>query len=136
LLFFGPLSVRVGRRLAFALMHVAAFIMVPITCYAPQQYWQMLCILPVFGFFTLGIHAGYAIYFPELFPNHLRATGTGFCFNGGRVLAASILVLSGWLKSLPHMDLRFAITLLGCLFPLGLIVIFFMPETQGQALPE
>ena len=136
LLFFGPLSVRIGRRLAFALMHVAAFIMVPITCYAPQQYWQMLCILPVFGFFTLGIHAGYAIYFPELFPNHLRATGAGFCFNGGRILAASILVLSGWLKSLPHMDLQYAITLLGCLFPLGLIVIFFMPETRGQALPE
>ncbi len=136
LLFFGPLSVRVGRRWAFALMHVAAFIMVPITCYAPQQYWQMKCILPVFGFFTLGIHAGYAIYFPELFPNHLRATGTGFCFNGGRILAASILVLSGWLKSLPHMDLRFAITLLGCLFPLGLIVVFFMPETKGQPLPE
>ena len=44
-----------------------------------------------FGFLTLGIHAGYAIYFPELFPNHLRATGTGFCFNGGRILAASIL---------------------------------------------
>ena len=68
MLFFGPLSVRVGRRIAFALMHIAAFIMVPIACYAPQTYWQMLCILPVFGFFTLGIHAGYAIYFSELFP--------------------------------------------------------------------
>jgi hypothetical protein len=66
----------------------------------------------------------------------LRATGTGFCFNGGRILAASILVLSGWLKSLPGMDLRFAITLLGFLFPLGLIVIYFMPETKGQPLPE
>jgi MFS family permease len=134
LLFFGPLSVRIGRRRAFAFMHAIAFIMVPITCYAPQEYWQLLCILPIFGFFTLGIHAGYAIYFPELFPNHLRATGTGFCFNGGRVLAASILYYSGQLKH--QMDLPLAITLLGCLFPLGLIVIFFMPETKGQALPE
>ena len=49
---------------------------------------HMLLILPLFGFFTLGIHAGFAIYFPELFPDHLRATGTGFCFNGGRLLAA------------------------------------------------
>jgi len=134
LLAFGPLAVRLGRRGAFALMHIMAFIMVPITCYLPQEYWQLLCILPVFGFFTLGIHAGYAIYFPELFPNHLRATGTGFCFNGGRVLAATILVLSGHLKNLVPLPL--AMTILGCLFPLGLIVIFFLPETKGQPLPE
>ena len=98
-------------------MHIAAFIMVPIACYAPQTYWQMLCILPVFGFFTLGIHArATLIYFPRtVLPIISAPRGRGFCFNGGRILAASILVLSGWLKSLPHMDLRFAITLLGCL---------------------
>ena len=134
LLCFGPLCVRLGRRRAFALMHILAFITVPIVCYVPREYWQLVCILPVFGFFTLGIHAGYAIYFPELFPNHLRATGTGFCFNGGRFLAASILVLSGQMKHL--MELPLAITLLGFLFPIGLIVIYFMPETRGQELPE
>ena len=41
--------------------------------------------LPVFGFFTTGMHAGYAVYFPELFPTRLRGTGGGFCFNGGRL---------------------------------------------------
>ena len=34
-----------------------------------------------------GMHAGYAIYFPELFPTHMRGTGGGFCFNVGLVLA-------------------------------------------------
>ena len=34
--------------------------------------------LPVFGFFTVGMHAGYAIYFPELFPTRIRGTGAGF----------------------------------------------------------
>jgi MFS family permease len=133
---FGPLCVWLGRRKAFALMHLAAFIIVPITCYLPSTYTQLLILLPIFGFLTLGIHAGYAIYFPELFPNHLRATGTGFCFNGGRILAASILVISGWLKSMPGMDLRMAITILGFLFPLGLVVIYFLPETKGQQLPD
>jgi hypothetical protein len=136
LLAFGPLCVRIGRRGAIALMHIGAFIIVPITCYLPATYGQLLCVLPVFGFLTLGIHAGYAIYFPELFPNHLRATGTGFCFNGGRLLAASILIFSGWLKGLPGMDLRLAITLLALLFPLGLILIYFLPETRNQPLPE
>lgn len=134
LLAFGPLSVWMGRRRAFQVMMLGAFLIVPATCYLPQTYWQMLMILPVFGFLTLGIHAGYAIYFPELFPTHLRGTGTGFCFNVGRILAASIMILSGRLKS--EMDLRLAITLLALLFPIGILIVTFMPETKGQPLPE
>ena len=136
LLAMGPFCVRLGRRRAFALMHLGAFLIVPITCYVPSTYGQLLVLLPVFGFLTGGIHSGYAVYFPELFPTHLRATGAGFCFNGGRIVAASALVLSGQLKALPEMDLRLAITLMGLLFPLGLLIIFFMPETKGQPLPE
>jgi MFS family permease len=136
LLAFGPLCVGLGRRRTFAWWHVGAFIIVPITCYLPSTYGQLLILLPLFGFLTLGIHAGYAIYFPELFPANLRATGAGFCFNGGRIVAASTLLLSGWLKSLPGMDLRLAISILALLFPLGLLVIWFLPETKGRALPE
>ena len=35
-----------------------------------------LCLLPIFGFLTLGMHAGFAIYFPELFPTHLTTAGS------------------------------------------------------------
>ena len=47
------------------------------------------------------MHAGYAVYFPELFPTEVRGTGAGFCFNVGRFLAAPILFLSGWLQRGP-----------------------------------
>jgi len=136
LLAFGPLAHRLGRRGAFAVMLVLALAIVPITCYVPRTYGQMLAILPLFAFFTVGIHAGYAIYFPELFPNHLRATGAGVCFNGGRLLAAPILYLSGQIKALPHMDLRLAVTLLSLLFVIGLGLLPFLPETKGRPLPE
>ncbi|MBU6398996.1 MAG: MFS transporter [Verrucomicrobia bacterium] len=136
LLAFGPLCVRMGRRRTFAVLQTAALIITPITCYLPGTYGQLMVLLPVFGFLTLSIHAGFAIYFPELFPTHLRATGTGFCFNGGRILAAPILWFSGWLKSLPGMDLRLAITLLSLMFALGIVIVLFMPETKGQPLPE
>jgi MFS family permease len=135
LLAFGPLSVRLGRRRAFFLIQFAAAIIVPITCFAPSTYAQLLCLLPLFGFLTLGMHAGFAVYFPELFPTHLRATGTGFCFNGGRLLAASMLVFSGWLKSRPGMDLREAVSWLGLIFIPGMVVLLFLPETKGQPLP-
>jgi MFS family permease len=136
LLSFGPLCVRLGRKRAFTLMLIGACVIVPITCYVPQTYGQLLAILPLFGFLTLGMHAGFAIYFPELFPTHLRATGAGFCFNVGRTVAASMLFFSGWLKARPGMELRMAISLLGLLFLLGLVVISFLPETKDQPLPE
>ena len=108
----------------------------PAVCYGPTSYPQLLAILPVFGFFTLGIHAGYAVYFPELFPAHLRATGTGVCFNGGRLLAAPILVLSAQIKSVPGLDLRKAVCMLSLLFLVGLVLLIFLPETKGKPLPE
>jgi len=109
---------------------------VPVTCYLPQTYGQLMCLLPLYGFFTLGIHAGYAVYFPELFPDHLRATGAGVCFNGGRLVAAPMLVFSGMLKALPGMSLQFAVSLLGLLFLAGVLLLAFLPETRGQPLPE
>lgn len=136
LLSFGPLSVRIGRRGAFIAFQLAALVIVPVTCYAPQNYTTLLLLLPLFGFFTLGIHAGYAVYFPELFPNHLRSTATGFCFNAGRLIAATVLVFSGWLKSQPNMDLRLAVTLLSSIFLVGIVIVLFLPETKDQPLPE
>ena len=135
LLLFGPLAARFGRRKTFIFYHLAAVLIVPITCYVPQNYTTLLILLPVFGFFTLGMHAGYAVYFPELFPNHLRATGTSWGFNGGRILAVSVLLFSGWLKSQEGMDLKLALTGLASLFLVGAFLMIFLPETKGKELP-
>ena len=136
LLSFGPLCAWLGRRRAFVFGHIGAFLIVPITCYLPQTYDQLLFILPVFGFFTLCMHAGYAVYFPELFPNHLRATGTSFCFNVGRIVAAPMLIISGMVKAMEGINTQLALSLLATTFLLGLVVVAFLPETKGKDLPE
>jgi len=136
LLSFGPLCAWIGRKKTFVLFHLFALVIVPVTCFVPQTYFQLLMILPLFGFFTLGMHSGYAIYFPELFPTHLRATGTSFCFNGGRLLAVPVMFFSGWLKSTEGVELRSAVTGLAGLFFLGILIVSFLPETNGQELPE
>jgi MFS family permease len=136
MLSFGPVSVWLGRRRAFVLFQLCSLIVIPLTCYLPGSYGALLVLLPFYGFFTNGIHAGFAVYFPELFPHHLRSTGAGFCFNGGRLLAAPVLLSSGWLKATPGVDLRLAITLLGLLFLLGILLVWWLPETKDQPLPE
>jgi len=132
MLAMGPLCARLGRRRAFALMHVGALAVVPAVCWLPRDYTAMLLLLPVMGFFTLGIHAGYAVYFPELFPNHLRATGAGFCFNTGRLLAAPMLWGSGALKA--ALGLQTAVTILAGFFAAGLLVLAYLPETRNTEL--
>lgn len=134
LVLFGPISARIGRRNTFIFFHLAAIAISLITCFLPTNYATLLALLPIFGFFTLGIHAGYAVYFPELFPDRLRATGMSWGFNGGRLLAASLLVLSGNMKE--NMELNIAVARLSGFFLLGIVVMLFLPETKGKELPS
>lgn len=136
LLSFGPLCARFGRKPTFIAYHVLALLIVPVVCFLPQTYTQMLIILPVFGFLTLGMHSGYAIYFPELFPTHIRATGASFCFNGGRLLAVPVLFFSGWLKGRGDVPLQDAVWWLSSLFLVGIVVMLTLPETKQRDLVE
>jgi hypothetical protein len=134
LLLFAPLTMATNRRTAFAFYHIGAMIVVPITFLAPTEYWHTLVLLPIMGGFVVGMHAGYAIYFPELFPTHLRATGASFCFNVGRLLAAVMLLVRGWLRE--WLDLRLAVSVMASLFLVGLVLLWFAPETKDEELPE
>lgn len=135
---FGPISERLGRRGAFLFYHLGglAASLLLFQVLAGESAAAIGSALPVFGFLTLGMHAGYAVYFPELFPTRLRGTGGGFCFNGGRVLAAPILFLAGWMQSDWGFTLNGASSLLSLLFLLGVLVLLIAPETRGSELPE
>ena len=98
-LVFPAMAERLGRRGAFAIMLAGSAVMLPATFFAPSSYASVLLLLPVLGFFSNGLFSGFPIYLPELFPTRIRATGSGFCFNVGRVLAASGPFLTGYLVS-------------------------------------
>ena len=138
LLSFAPLSQRLGRRGAFLLFHLGGFVLVGVVALLSQSVTALIVVLPVFGFFTLGMHAGYAIYFPELFPTRLRGTGAGFCFNVVRCVVIPVLLLFGWLQSFwpPGEALPAAVLVLSGLFLVGAVLLIWCPETCGQPLPE
>ncbi|MFZ9747904.1 MAG: MFS transporter [Opitutaceae bacterium] len=143
--FFGMLSAswvaaRLGRRRAFAIAFSTALIA---TACAFQFYTdasQTFWLIPIMGFFQLAVFAVYAIYLPELFPTHLRSTGTSFCYNVGRFLAAAGVPLIGMLKTevfAHHPEpMRPAALVMCAVFLLGLIVLPFAPETKDKPLPE
>jgi len=131
---FAPITMLTGRRVAFAFYMVGAMVMVPITFLGASTHFQTLVFMSIMGFFVIGMHAGCAIYFPELFPTRLRATGTSLCYNGGRLVSAIMLLLRGELREM--LGLRWAVSVMSLLFLLGLLFIAIAPETKGKDLPE
>jgi MFS family permease len=135
LLAFGPICEWLGRRGAFLFYHLGGLAAALLLFKGTSGLIAVGVVLPIFGFLTLGMHAGYAVYFPELFPTRLRSTGGGFCFNVGRILAAPILLLSGWMRKDWGVSLNNAAALLSLLFLLGVLLLLLAPETKGQDLP-
>lgn len=135
LLAFARVTARLGRRGAFLVYHLLTLVMVPVTFLGARGYPEVVGCLALLGFGAIGMHAGYAIYFPELFPTRLRATGAGFCFNVGRIVAApgpwAMGVLAGNMGGV-----RYAGAAAGMVYLLGLVCLYFAPETRGKPLPE
>ena len=132
---FAPLADRFGRRPVFALMCAGSLVMLPITFLTPHAFAHVLLLLPVLGFFNNGIFTGFPIYLPELYPTRIRATGAGFCFNAGRVLASIGPFLTGFLVTSLGSFGR-AVSAIALIYLVGLIVLPFAPETRGRPLPD
>ena len=132
---FGPICERLGRRKAFMLFHIGGFVMAVFLfqTYLLWSEWVLWALLLLFGFWTMGMHAGYAIYFPELFPTRIRSLGAGFCFNCGRIAAAVVLILNAVARN-QQIGLETMGTSLSFLYLIGLVISWFGPETKGTTL--
>jgi MFS family permease len=152
---FSKAAHRFGRKPVFAIAFLAAM---AATIFFYQKFntrddiWMSF----VLGVCQLSLFAGFAIYLPELFPTRLRSTGTSFCYNVGRFIAASGPVTLGVLaanlgakakavlpaaasdamKATAELDaFRTAGSYMSSVFLLGSIALMFLPETKGRPLP-
>jgi len=153
---FSKLAHNFGRKKAFAVGFVCA-------CAATMFFFlnfsgkSDIWMSAVMGFFQLGLFAGFAIYLPELFPTRLRSTGTSFCYNVGRFIAATgpwtlgalqlklgdkaVSILPATADAVAKADaklgaFREAACWLSLIYLVGLLVLPFLPETKDQPLPE
>ena len=138
--FFTYVTHYTGRIPAFALAFVMAFFSTVMVFAYLTEFSQIFWMIPIMGFCQLSLFGGYAIYFPELFPTHLRSTGTSFCYNVGRFVAASGPLALGALVKYVFADypepMRYAGVWMSGIFIIGLMALPFAPETKGKDLPE
>lgn len=103
----------------------------------PQFGVFFLATMLLAGCFTASFYGWLPLYLPELFPTAVRATGQGFAFNFGRILAAVGALQTGYLmEQVFDGDYARACSAMSAVYLLGLVVIWFAPETSGQPLPE
>jgi MFS family permease len=137
---FARVTQRIGRKPAFGISFVLAAVATAITFWFLDAFWQIFVLIPIMGFCQLALFGGYAIYFPELFPTRLRSTGTSFCYNVGRLVAAAGPSIKGLLTSRVfagyHEPMRYAGIAMCGVFLIGLLALPFAPETKDQPLPE
>jgi MFS family permease len=140
MLTFSRVTARIGRRPTFAIAFVLAMLSTAMVFWYLKDFSDIFWMIPIMGFCQLSLFGGYAIYFPELFPTSLRSTGTSFCYNVGRFVAAIGPTALGLLTSEVFKDrpepMRYAGLTMCSIFVIGLLVLPFAPETRDQPLPD
>ncbi len=140
MLAFTYVATRIGRRVAFGGAMVFCWVVVSGVFMFLSTTWQTYIMLPLLGFATLSLFGGYSIYFPELYPTRLRASGVGFCYNVGRVLAAAVILfripIREAFREAGFNDVfRGVSVVLASVYLLGLLILIWAPETKDQPLP-
>ncbi len=97
---------------------------------------RFLLVFAIANGITAAFYGWLPLYLPELFPTRMRATGSGFSFNSGRILAAvgSVSVAMYYAGGRENYPAMCAVTSL--VYVVGLGIIWLCPETKGRPLPE
>lgn len=142
--FFGMLTLSKfaqtqGRRPAFALALLLSFLSTQLVFRYLREVSQIYWMIPIMGFGQYSVFGVYAIYLPELFPTNLRSTGTSFCYNFGRFIAASAPFTIGQITRNLGSNIegfRTAGMWVSLVLLVGILVLPFLPETKNKPLPE
>jgi MFS family permease len=126
-----------GRRRSYCLVSLGALICAQFAFWftMPTDPWFLFWVAAL-GFFS-GIYFGWLpLFLPELFPTRLRSTGAGVSFNFGRIITAITVFAAGSLMSFFGEDYAQVGRVTSLIYLLGMIVIWFAPDTTEKQLTD
>jgi MFS family permease len=131
------LAERFNRRSTYIAICIVSVAACEVLYLLPQTFgFRFLVIVTLVNGITGAFYGWLPLYLPELFPTRIRATGSGFCFNIGRVLSAAGAWFGGQLLKAFDGNYGRMGSIICLVYLLGLVVISFCPETKGKPLPE
>src|SRR5207244_5706297 len=116
---------------SIALLCLAYALAMLATYSVPRGHTTLLVLLPIMGACG-GLFALFTMYLPPLFPVLLRTTGTGFCYNIGRIVAAVGTVVFGLFSRVG--DYRVALLCAGLLFLPATLLALWLPDLPDHDL--
>jgi MFS family permease len=126
-----------GRRRAYAVISAGATALTLLMFLgtAPLQA-SFLPIVFAQGFVATLFFGWLPLYLPELFPTQVRAAGSGIAYNVGRFATAIGVFFAGILFAAVGGSYSRVGSLCGLIYLLGLIVIWWAPDTSTRKLQE
>ena len=134
-----PAAKYLGRKVMFAIYFAASGAAILATFGLDLRPETRLVMYFLIGLTVFGVFGSFTYYLPELFPTRLRGTGSGFCYNIGRVIAAAGPILVGSIAARGANSLTSALTALfwvGFVPIAGLLLLPWAIETKDQVLAD
>jgi len=133
----GWLASLLGRRLTYFLISLVTFaaseylylFLTPLS----SQFQPLTFLL---GFAGVTYFGWLPLYLPELFPTHVRATGSGIAFNFGRIIAGVAVMGAGSLIQMFGGDYGRLGAWTSLIYAVGMAIIIFAPDTAGKKLED
>jgi MFS transporter, SHS family, sialic acid transporter len=136
--FFGAqLANLLGRRVTYFLISLGSTVL---TCgifgWLKPLDAAFLPLVFVQGFVSTLFFGWLPLYLPELFPTRVRATGAGIAYNFGRFASAAGIFAAGAFMSWSGGDYARVGVVTGLIYAVGMIVVWWAPDTGGKPLED
>lgn len=133
----GWIASYLGRRRTYFLVSLASLLIAQYTFWFlyPTDRW-FLWWAAALGFVS-GIYFGWLpLFLPELFPTRVRSTGSGVSFNFGRIVTAGTIFATGLMMAVFEGDYARIGRVTSLIFLVGMVAIWFAPDTTRNNLDE
>jgi hypothetical protein len=134
-----PLAKTLGRRTLYGIYFACSAAALLATFGLDLASETRLYMYFFIGLTVFGVFGSFTFYLPELFPTRLRSTGSGFCYNIGRVVTAGGVFAVGAIAQSAKGDpaiIMQTLCVIGIVPLIGLALLPWVIETRGQKMPD